>query len=111
MEINNNEWILPNISLGYVMVDGCNRDIVALARSFSFIPDKNTSVWSLYKHSGARVEDCGRHIKTYPVVGMIGPSNSRAAVMIAPILRYEIKNAKGAFIIYDKEGWRNWRGV
>ncbi len=33
MEINRNESVLPNISLGYIMVDGCNRDIVALARN------------------------------------------------------------------------------
>ncbi len=86
MEINNNQTILPNISLGYVMVDGCSRDIVALARTFSFIPAKNMSIWSADTPGEAIVEDCGRYIRTYPVVGMIGPHNSRAAIMAAPIL-------------------------
>ena len=72
MEINNNKDILPNISLGYVMVDGCNRDIVSLARTLSFIPDRNMSVWNPDNSGGPVVEDCGKYIKKYPVVGMIG---------------------------------------
>ncbi len=87
MDINKNASILPNITLGYVIADGCNRDSVSLARAFSFIPDRNTSVWNPVKPGGAMVEDCGRYIKTYPVVGMIGPPTSRGAVMVAPVLR------------------------
>ena len=36
-EINNSTKILPNISLGYVMIDTCTTDLVALARTLSFI--------------------------------------------------------------------------
>ncbi len=36
-EINNSTTILPNISLGYVMIDTCTTDLVALARTLNFI--------------------------------------------------------------------------
>lgn len=30
--------ILPNITLGYVVLDGCQRDVTALGKSMAFIP-------------------------------------------------------------------------
>ena len=60
MEINNSTELLPNITLGYVFLDTCSRDIVALARAFYFIPDKDRT-WK--KSSTPFVEECGSHIR------------------------------------------------
>ncbi len=38
-EVNNNNDIIPNITLGYVIMDSCIRDLVALGRSLSLVPD------------------------------------------------------------------------
>ncbi len=36
--INDNPSILPNISLGFVIMDDCAKDTTALARSIAFLP-------------------------------------------------------------------------
>lgn len=53
-EINNRSDILPNVSLGFIILDCCNNELAALARAFHFIQDthsyalvgaSNTSLW------------------------------------------------------------------
>ncbi len=56
MDINKNNTILPNISLGYVFTDTCNTDLVSLARALYFVPrDTQNSK----QRQNVFVEECG----------------------------------------------------
>ncbi len=83
IEINRSTKILPNISLGYVFTDTCQRDLTSVARALYFIPQTNKTV---AKNKAPIVEECGAHVQYYPVVGVIGPQFSKDAVMVAPLL-------------------------
>ncbi len=82
-EVNNSTTILPNISLGYIIMDTCYRDLTALSRSLYFIPDKDTVP---VKTEQAYVKDCGNEVEFYSATGIVGPSSSRDAVMFAPLM-------------------------
>ena len=60
IEINNNTELLPNVTIGYVFLDTCSRDIVALARALYFIPDTERT-WNRSREPF--VEECGKHIR------------------------------------------------
>ena len=46
--INNRTDILPNITLGYVILDSCSKDLAGLAQTLKFVPisdNNNTILW------------------------------------------------------------------
>ena len=80
-EINRRSDILPNITLGYVVKDGCQTDIASLARALYFIPDHAS------KCNGTNLMTPKENLPTHrKVAGIIGPGTSRQAVMIAPLM-------------------------
>ncbi len=44
-EVNARPDILPNVTLGYLVMDTCMRDMVALARALHFMTEEDTYVW------------------------------------------------------------------
>ncbi len=68
-EINNNPEILANITLGYIAVDTCSRDLVALAKSLSFVPDIKIERTG---PSQEDMHDCSDNGTTYTVAGIVG---------------------------------------
>ncbi len=99
-EINNSTTLLPNISLGYVMIDTCTTDLVALARTLNFIADpaKSAEVQDGFDSArpnttsppeGAYVDNCSDGQTFYKVAGILGPWLSASSVMAAPLLRYD----------------------
>ncbi len=83
-EINRNSTILPNISLGYVFADSCDRDLVSLARALYYIPRNNQS--NVQQSKAPFVEECGNQVHSYPVSGVLGYLRSADAVLVAPLL-------------------------
>ena len=65
-EINKNTSILDNITLGFVMMDICQRDLVALARALYFIPDSEMPASHFTKKYAY---NCSDALKSFPVTG------------------------------------------
>ncbi|MBN3297432.1 GRM4 protein, partial [Amia calva] len=82
--INNDQDLLPNITLGARILDTCSRDTHALEQSLTFVQ-------ALIEKDGTDVKclSGGPPIITKPerVVGVIGASASSVSIMVANILR------------------------
>lgn len=88
--INSRDDILPNISLGYILLDECNKDMGALSRAIQFLPNvflnENATNSPVYQ-SGDDI-DCteNSHHAVFDVVAVLGPSSSGKSTMVAPLL-------------------------
>ncbi|KAJ7998920.1 hypothetical protein DPEC_G00209980 [Dallia pectoralis] len=82
--INNNESLLPNITLGARILDTCSRDTHALEQSLTFVQ-------ALIEKDGTDVKCLGGGPPIIPkperVVGVVGASSSSVSIMVANILR------------------------
>lgn len=82
--INNDNELLPNITLGARILDTCSRDTHALEQSLTFVQ-------ALIEKDSSDVKclSGGPPIITKPerVVGVIGASASSVSIMVANILR------------------------
>ncbi|XP_053705078.1 metabotropic glutamate receptor 7 isoform X1 [Synchiropus splendidus] len=82
-QINQDDQLLPNITLGARVLDTCSRDTYALEQSLTFVQaliTKDTS--DVRCTSGEPV-----FVKPEKVVGVIGASASSVSIMVANILR------------------------
>lgn len=82
--INNDNALLPNITLGARILDTCSRDTHALEQSLTFVQ-------ALIERDGTDVKCLGGGppiiAKPERVVGVIGASASSVSIMVANILR------------------------
>ena len=68
--INADHTILPNITMGFVAFDDCQKDLTALARTLSFAPNM--------RYNTKR--------RKYDVVGVVGPNYSSQSAIISKFL-------------------------
>uniref|UniRef100_A0A3B4AWM7 Receptor ligand binding region domain-containing protein n=1 Tax=Periophthalmus magnuspinnatus TaxID=409849 RepID=A0A3B4AWM7_9GOBI len=89
-QINGDEELLPNITLGARILDTCSRDTYALEQSLTFVQaliQKDTS--DVRCTNG----EPPVFVKPEKVVGVIGASASSVSIMVANILRlFQMKN-------------------
>lgn len=86
--INDNDQLLPNITLGSFILDTCSRDTYALEQSMEFVKSSLSSMGSGSSQQytcpdGALPE----YMPVKPVVGVVGASSSSVSIMVANILR------------------------
>ena len=84
-QINDDQSILPNITLGAKILDTCLRDTYALEQSLEFIKAHMSTMDAVkYKCSdGSEPVARDRH----PVAGVIGAAASPVSIMVANMLR------------------------
>lgn len=83
-EINNNQELLPNITLGALVIDSCSSDTYALEQSMEFIRSYMNQDMSEYKCESGKPPLFVPH---KPVTAVIGASFSVVSIMVANVLR------------------------
>lgn len=83
-EINRDSQLLPNITLGALILDTCSSDTYALEQSMEFFKSSLNQDVSDFKCEGGKKPI---YNPPKPVIGVIGAASSSVSVMIANILR------------------------
>ncbi|XP_077572000.1 metabotropic glutamate receptor 7-like isoform X1 [Stigmatopora nigra] len=83
-QINQDEQLLPNITLGARLLDTCSRDTYALEQSLTFVQALITKDTSDVRCTNG---ESPVFVKPEKVVGVIGASASSVSIMVANILR------------------------
>ncbi|KAJ3586324.1 hypothetical protein NHX12_012724 [Muraenolepis orangiensis] len=83
-QINQDEQLLPNVTLGARVLDTCSRDTYALEQSLTFVQALITKDTSDVRCTNG---DPPVFVKPEKVVGVIGASVSSVSIMVANILR------------------------
>eukprot|EP00066_Takifugu_rubripes_P001901 XP_003963422.2 PREDICTED: metabotropic glutamate receptor 7-like [Takifugu rubripes] len=83
-QINQDEQLLPNITLGARLLDTCSRDTYALEQSLTFVQALITKDTSDVRCTNGEPPV---FLKPEKVVGVIGASASSVSIMVANILR------------------------
>ena len=96
--INNSTEILPNITLGFVVLDSCGSELRALARSVYFLKDNTSSTsetgsWFEYPGDreiilpGSEVEqEMYGSPQQYDIAGLVGLTTSRQTINVAALM-------------------------
>ena len=80
-KINERNDLLPNVTLGFVIMDTCGRDLACLARATYLIPDPE------YVDDTPRSDgQCVAEPQLFDVVGVVGPASSREAVLLSSLM-------------------------
>ncbi|KAH9514710.1 Metabotropic glutamate receptor 1 [Bulinus truncatus] len=74
-KINEEKQLLPNMTLGYAILDDCVKESAAVAQALKFIPRRHCKNMTLL--------DSG---KQYDVVGVIGPMRSENSIAVSLVL-------------------------
>lgn len=82
--INDDPHILPNITIGAVILDTCSSDTHALDQSMEFVRSYMNKDASEYQCESG---DAPRYVPHKPITGVIGASFSTESIMVANILR------------------------
>ncbi len=76
--VNMRSDLLPNITIGFAIMDDCNNDLAALARSYFFLHVDNGLNKGDYEY-------CHNEFKYFNVKGVVGPYGSRRAILSASL--------------------------
>ncbi|KAG7254589.1 hypothetical protein CRUP_025277 [Coryphaenoides rupestris] len=83
-QINQDEQLLPNVTLGARVLDTCSRDTYALEQSLTFVQALITKDTSDVRCTNGEPPV---FVKPEKVVGVVGASASAVSIMVANILR------------------------
>lgn len=90
-EINKRRDLLPNITLGFVLLNDCSNDMSAIARATQLIPinDCWTDECNSRKASGtSKNTQNGTYSGQYKVAGVVGPWSSSLSTAVSPLLSF-----------------------
>ena len=85
-EINNNPYILPNITLGWDIRDSCWYSPIAMEQGIDFIKDSIASVDKSMRNA-SKAKRCGSLRNNRPIAGLIGPGSSENTIQVQSMLQ------------------------
>jgi len=89
-EINRRSDLLPNITLGFVIADGCSLDRKGLEVVSYFVKDNDTCGESDQQHLNeslsAQKHTFSNELKSYDVIGIVGPQTSTIAKTVSTFM-------------------------
>ena len=80
--VNARDDLLPNVTLGYVTMDTCWRDLAALAQAMYLVPETGQSRDFSNNGLGDPIT-CSEGRRHFDVVGVVGPGSSAESMMVA----------------------------
>ena len=90
-QLNLDNTILPNITLGYAILNDCGRESVALGRATKFLPPSECLAQGCGGSSQARVHGHAALPNYYRVAAVLGPYSSGLSVPVSSLLSlYEV---------------------
>ena len=79
-QTNRDDTILPNVTLGFVVLDMCVNNLGAISAGTHFIPsDDMVSGWDV-------PSNCSHDVPHFDVAAVLGPSSSHDSIMLSPLL-------------------------
>ena len=82
-EINEDDTILPNANLGYVILDDCGKEITATAQAMAFVKESQDGPEN---QSGNSTNSCQPRARQFDVVGVLGLEDSQVAQSVSNIM-------------------------
>ena len=110
-EINKSPDILPNVNLGFIIMDDCMKPLNALAQTLHFFPvDDRPNGGCEERCVQSSVTNGGRSPHSfYDVVGVVGAENSPASMVMANVLNIfqipQISPASTSDLLSDKNNY------
>lgn len=86
--INQDPRLLPNVKLGFIQVNDCSNDNVALAAALSFLPRVGIgNTESCFNSSASEMsqQDNSKVMPFFDVVGLIAPSSSQRTISLSKL--------------------------
>ena len=79
-QTNQDNTVLPNITLGFVVLDLCGHNLGAVSAGIHFIPSHDmVSGWDV-------PSNCSYNVPHFDVAAVLGPSSSHDSIMLSPLL-------------------------
>ena len=79
-QTNKDDTLLPNITLGFVILNMCGDHLGAISAGIHFIPcDDMVSGWNVSS-------ECSHGVPHFDVAAVLGPSSSHDSIMLSPLL-------------------------
>ena len=79
-QTNQDKTVLPNITLGFVVIDLWGHNLGAVSAGIHFIPCSDmVTGWDA-------PSNCSYHVPHFDVAAVLGPSSSHDSIMLSPLL-------------------------
>lgn len=85
--INENQSLLPNVTLGYDIRNYCESTALAMKITYDFMRESDTSCMCDWNVSSSAKGNATKNVNSKPISALVGPYNSGSAVLVGSLLQ------------------------